>query len=127
MTIFKNKSGGFYLTGLSAILTIAALVVYGNVMYTYTAITVLLAAALVIELLSLVWSNEILTGVAPVVNTALLASAGVWSASVMVNQIAYVISGLDQIGTIISYIIYASVVIVAALLNVVASFLKWDK
>ncbi|MCD7760977.1 MAG: hypothetical protein LUH16_04285 [Clostridiales bacterium] len=127
MTLFKNKSGGFYLTILAAILTIVALVAYSNVMYTYSTITVLLVIALALELLPLLWNNEVLTGAAPVLNAALLASAGMWSASVMVNQIAYVISGLDEISTIVSYIVYASVVIVGILLNIAAAFLKWEK
>ncbi|MCD7802070.1 MAG: hypothetical protein LUH09_04090 [Clostridiales bacterium] len=127
MTLFKNKSGGFYLTILAAILTIVALVAYSNVMYTYSTITVLLVNALVLELLPLLWNNEVLTGAAPVLNAALLASAGMWSASVMVNQIAYVISGLDEISTIVSYIVYVSVVIVGILLNIAAAFLKWEK
>ncbi len=127
MTLFKNKSGGFYLTILAAILTIVALVAYGNVMYTYSTITVLLVIALALELLPLLWNNEILTGAAPVLNAALLASAGMWSASVMVNQIAYVISGLDEVSTIVSYIVYAAVTIVGILLNIAAAFLKWEK
>ncbi|MCD8383901.1 MAG: hypothetical protein LUC39_02955 [Clostridiales bacterium] len=127
MTLFKNKSGGFYLTILAAILTIVALVAYSNVMYTYSTITVLLVIALALELLPLLWNNEVLTGAAPVLNAALLASAGMWSASVMVNQIAYVISGLDEVSTIVSYIVYAAVTIVGILLNIAAAFLKWEK
>ncbi|MCD7880616.1 MAG: hypothetical protein LUG47_02865 [Clostridiales bacterium] len=127
MTLFKNKSGGFYLTILAAILTIVALIAYSNVMYTYSTITVLLVIALVLELLPLLWNNEVLTGAAPVLNAALLASAGMWSASVMVNQIAYVVSGLDEVSTIVSYIVYAAVTIVGILLNIAAAFLKWEK
>ena len=56
-------------------------------------------------------------------NAALMASAAVWSASVMVNQIGYVISGLDGMDTIISFIIFCSLAVVGMILNIVASFL----
>ncbi|MCD7919906.1 MAG: hypothetical protein LUG45_07510 [Clostridiales bacterium] len=127
MAIFANKSGSFYTTGLAAILTLVALIVYNSVMYTYTLIYVLLVAALVLEVLPLVWNNAILTGVVPVVNAVLTGAAGMGSAVVMVNQIAYVVTGLDQMSTIVSYIVFASVAIVAMLVNIVAAFLKWEK
>ncbi|MCD8127507.1 MAG: hypothetical protein LUD82_08730 [Clostridiales bacterium] len=127
MAIFANKSGSFYTTGLAAILTLVALIVYNSVMYTYTLIYVLLVAALVLEVLPLVWNNAILTGVVPVVNAVLNGAAGMGSAVVMVNQIAYVVTGLDQMSTIVSYIVFASVAIVAMLVNIVAAFLKWEK
>lgn len=127
MAIFANKSGGFYLTALAAILTLVALITYNSVMYTLTLTTVLLVVALVLELVPLFLNIPLLTGVAPVVNTVLNGAAAMASASVMVNQIAYVISGLDQMSTIASYIVFASVAIVAMLVNIVAAFLKWEK
>ncbi|MCD8341393.1 MAG: hypothetical protein LUC87_04450 [Clostridiales bacterium] len=127
MTIFANKSGSFYATGLAAILSLVSLIVYTNVMYTYTLIYVLLVAALVLEVLPLFLNNAILTGVVPVVNAVLMGAAGMGSAVVMVNQIAYVVTGLDQMSTIISYIVFASVAIAAMVVNVVAAFLKWEK
>ena len=56
-----------------------------------------------------------------------MASAAVWSASVMVNQIGYVISGLDGMDTIISFIIFCSLAVVGMILNIVASFLPVAK
>ena len=41
----------------------------------------------------------------------------------MVNQIGYVISGLDGMDTIISFIIFCSLAVVGMILNIVASFL----
>ncbi|MCD7917848.1 MAG: hypothetical protein LUF84_05290 [Clostridiales bacterium] len=127
MAIFANKSGGFYLTALAAILTLVSLIVYNSVMYTYTLIYVLLVAALVLEVLPLFLNIPFLTGVAPVANAVLNGAAGMGSAVVMVNQIAYVVTGLDQMSTITSYIVFASVAIVAMLVNIVAAFLKWEK
>ncbi len=127
MAIFANKSGSFYLTGLAAILTLVALIVYNSVMYTYTLIYVLLVAALVLEVLPLFLNIPFLTGAAPVANAVLNGAAGMGSAVVMVNQIAYVVTGLDQMSTIVSYIVFASVAIVTMLVNIVAAFLKWEK
>lgn len=41
----------------------------------------------------------------------------------MVNQIGYVISGLDGMDTIMSFIIFCSLAVVGMILNIVASFL----
>ena len=45
----------------------------------------------------------------------------------MVNQIGYVVSGLDGIDTIMSFIIFCSVAVVGMILNIVASFLPVAK
>ena len=68
-----------------------------------------------------------ITGFIPVVNAALMASAAVWGASVMVNQIGYVISGLDGMDTIMSFIIFCSLAVVGMIINIVASFLPVAK
>ena len=45
----------------------------------------------------------------------------------MVNQIGYVISGLDGMDTIMSFIIFCSLAVVGMLVNIVASFLPIAK
>ena len=122
----NKKSIGLYLTLVAGII---AIVEAGKVMYTFQPVYYFLAAAIVLAVLSfvLVGFNKVVTGFIPVVNAALMASAAVWSASVMVNQIGYVISGLDGMDTIMSFIIFCSLAVVGMLVNIVASFLPVAK
>ena len=124
-----KKSIGLYLTLVAGIIAIVEAVYYGKVMYTFQPVYYFLAAAIVLAVLSfvLVGFNKVITGFIPVVNAALMASAAVWSASVMVNQIGYVVSGLDGIDTIMSFIIFCSIAVVGMILNIVASFLPVAK
>lgn len=124
----NKKSIGLYLTLVAGIIAIVEAVYYGKVMYTFQPVYYFLAAAIVLAVLSfvLVGFNKVITGFIPVVNAALMASAAVWSAS-MVNQIGYVISGLDGMDTIISFIIFCSLAVVGMILNIVASFLPVAK
>ena len=125
----NKKSIGLYLTLVAGIIAIVEAVYYGKVMYTFQPVYYFLAAAIVLAVLSfvLVGFNKVITGFIPVVNAALMASAAVWSASVMVNQIGYVISGLDGMDTIMSFIIFCSLAVVGMIINIVASFLPVAK
>ena len=125
----NKKSIGLYLTLVAGIIAIVEAVYYGKVMYTFQPVYHFLAAAIVLAVLSfvLVGFNKVITGFIPVVNAALMASAAVWSASVMVNQIGYVISGLDGMDTIMSFIIFCSLAVVGMIINIVASFLPVAK
>ena len=124
----NKKSIGLYLTLVAGIIAIVEAVYYGKVMYTFQPVYYFLAA-IVLAVLSfvLVGFNKVITGFIPVVNAALMASAAVWSASVMVNQIGYVISGLDGMDTIMSFIIFCSLAVVGMIINIVASFLPVAK
>ena len=57
----------------------------------------------------------------------LAAAAAVWGAELMVNQIGYVIAGLDEMGTIMSFIYYEVVMVVTLLVCIICSFLKQTK
>ena len=113
----NKKSIGLYLTLVAGIIAIVEAVYYGKVMYTFQPVYYFLAAAIVLAVLSfvLVGFNKVITGFIPVVN------------AVMVNQIGYVISGLDGMDTIISFIIFCSLAVVGMILNIVASFLPVAK
>lgn len=122
-----NKAVGFYLTAAAAVLTLAGIVVYGTVMYKFTPVYILLAAAVVAEIVSVVMKKQVFCEVIPIINAVLTASAAVWSAMVMVNQIGYVIASLDPISTITTYIVYLAVAIAAMLFNIIAAFMNQEK
>lgn len=122
-----NKAVGFYLTAAAAVLALAGIVVYGTVMYKFTPVYILLAAAVIAEIVSVVMKKQVFCEVIPIINAVLTASAAVWSAMVMVNQIGYVIASLDPISTITTYIVYLAVAIAAMLFNIIAAFMNQEK
>lgn len=122
-----NKAVGFYLTAAAAVLALVGIFVYGTVMYKFTPVYILLAAAVVAEIVSVVMKKQVFCEVIPIINAVLTASAAVWSAMVMVNQIGYVIASLDPISTITTYIVYLAVAIVAMLFNIIAAFMNQEK
>ena len=108
-----KKSAGFYFTIVATILFIVGTVMYTSVMYTNTVVFVMLALAIIWEV--------------PVIGAVLAAAAAVWGAELMVNQIGYVIAGLDEMGTIMSFIYYEVVMVVTLLVCIICSFLKQTK
>lgn len=124
----KKKAGGFYLTIAAAVLAIVGAVLYGSVMYKMNEVYILLAAAIVLGVLAFVLTGKTaLVNLVPVVNAVLMASAAVWSANLMVNQIGYVIAGLDGIDTIQGFIVFCVIAVIGMLLNIIASFMPMAK
>lgn len=124
----KKKAGGFYLTIAAAVLAIVGVVLYGSVMYKMNQVYILLAAAIVLGVLAFVLAGKPpLANLIPVVNAVLMASAAVWSANLMVNQIGYVIAGLDGMDTIQGFIVFCAIAVVGMLLNIIASFMPMAK
>lgn len=124
----KKKAGGFYLTLAAAVLALAGVVLYGSVMYKMNAVYILLAAAIVLGVLAFVLTGKsTVVSLIPVVNAVLMASAAVWSANLMINQIGYVIAGLDGVDTIQSFIVFCVIAVIGMLLNIIASFLPMAK
>lgn len=127
----EKLSLGFYLTVGAAVLAAAAAVLYGNVMYRMPIVYVCLLVAVAVEAIAFILSNVKMKlpvyAVFPVVNGALMGAAAILAINLMINQIGYVVSGLDGIGTISSLIVYEAVVLVALLLNIVAAFLPLKK
>lgn len=124
----KKKAGGFYLTIAAAVLAIVGAVLYGSVMYKMNEVYILLAVVIVLGVLAFVLAGKTaLVNIIPVVNAALMASAAVWSANLMVNQIGYVIAGLDGMDTIQGFIVFCVIAVVGMLLNIIASFMPMAK
>lgn len=126
-----KKSAGFYFTIVATILFIVGTVMYTSVMYTNTVVFVMLALAIIWEILVIVLSGKFgdkaFFNWTPVIGAVLAAAAAVWGAELMVNQIGYVIAGLDEMGTIMSFIYYEVVMVVTLLVCIICSFLKQTK
>ena len=127
----KNKTIGFYMTFVAAILSIAACVLYGSVMYTLPVVYVFCAIAAVLTVVVIVCSAKKpakkVYEFLPVANAILMASAAVWGVNLMVNELGYVVAGLDSFDAILSFVIYEVVAVVSLILNIAASFMKQYK
>ena len=127
----KNKTVGFYITLLAAILSIVACVLHINVMYTLPVVYVFCVAAVVLTLIVIAASvkktESKIYGLLPVANAILMASAAVWGVNLMVNELGYVVAGLDSFDSIISFVIFEAFALVSMILNIVASFMKQYK
>ena len=89
----------------------------------------IIIAIVVLAVVAFLLAKEVplLAGLIPIVNAALLASAAVWGASLMVNQISYVVAGLDGMDTIQGFIVFAVLCVCGMLLNIIAAFLPAAK
>ena len=131
MDKLKGMASGFYILVAGAVLSIVAAIEYTQVMYTNSTsstlmiVEIVLAAAVVV--VSFVNKYYRFFSIVPVINAVLAAYAAVSGASYMVNEIGYVVSGLDPMSKIVSFIIYEVIIVVAILLYIVASFLPLAK
>lgn len=122
----KNKKGiASILLILAGIVAVVSIVLYNSVMYKFTPVYFMLAGAVVLALAGFVLAGKMprLSGYFPICVSALLASAAVWGSQLMVNQIGYVVAGLDGIGTIQSWIVFLAVTVVGMLISIIAAFL----
>jgi hypothetical protein len=127
----KNKTVGFYITLVAAILSAIACIIYRSVMYRLGAVYMLCIIAVLIAIATVVMSvkngsNKIYDFV-PVVNAVLMASAAVWGVNLMVNEIGYVVADLDTFDAIQSLVVFEIIAVISLILNIVASFMKQYK
>lgn len=129
----NKKSMGTYLTLAAGILAVVSAIVYTQVMYTIIPVYIFLAAAVVLAVLTFVMAGaskpapRIAAGFLPVIAAAMLACAAGWGTSPMVNQLGYVVSGLDGVDTITTYIIFVAAAVVGMVASIIASFLPMSK
>ena len=123
----KNKLGfGAYMSIVAGILAIVACVLYRTVMYQYQPVFYMLIGAAVLAVVGLLIAKSVptLANYIPILMVFLLFSAIVWGSMLMVNQIGYVIAGLDGVGTILSYFIFVGFTLAAGVVALIAAFLR---
>lgn len=121
--MMQGKKRGSFFTLIAGILAIAACVVYVTVMYKLPIVFVLLIAAAALAAASFVGVNNTVTTLAPAVIAFLSATAVIWAVNPMVNQLGYVVSGLDDISTVIALIISGVLMAASMVVAIVASFM----
>lgn len=126
----KDKAIGFYFTLIAAILSAAGMILYNNVMYkiplvyVFCLIAVLLTSIVVLS--AFMGKTKKIFHFLPVVNAALMSSAAIWAVYLMVNQLGYVVAGLDKKSTIMGFVYFEIVVFLSILLNILASFFRQE-
>lgn len=120
----RKKKLGLYLVLIAGILSLAGCIAYTQVMYKLPAVFVLLILLAAVAVVDFVKDIELLNKIAPVITAFLASSAVIWAVNPMVNQIGYVVSGLDEIGTIIALIISGVFMALAMIASIVAAFMK---
>lgn len=128
--MMKNKKGiASILIVLAAVLAVVSIILYGSVMYKFTPVYFMLAGAAVVALAGFAIAGKLptLSGYFPICVSVLLASAAVWGSQLMVNQIGYVVAGLDGPETIMPWAYFLGVTVIAMVVSIVAAFLPMAK
>ena len=123
----QGKKRGAFFTIIAGILALAACVVYIGVMYKLPIVFVLLLAAAVVSAAAYVGKVGVVTTLAPAVIAFLSATAVIWAVNPMVNQLGYVVSGLDDISTVIALIISGALMAASMVVAIVASFMPQNE
>lgn len=118
---------GFYFTIIAAVLSAIGIFLYRSVMYTQAKVSYFLIGAAVLGAIALIGSiavgHKSIFSAVPVINAGLTALAAVFGTELMVNQIGYVVAGLDGMDTINGWIYFTVICAVAMLMNIIASFM----
>jgi hypothetical protein len=127
----SKVSTGFYLDVVATVLLIAALAAYVTVMNTRLLCFAAMAVGLLFGVIGpvgikLAGGKELLQWM-PCVAAVLAGFAAMSSATVMVDPIGYVVSGLYLFSDIQSYVIYLALAVAAIVLYLIAGFVRLSK
>lgn len=127
----KNKALGSYLACAVAVLSLVAVILYGFVSIKEASVNVLMIVALVLAaasvLLSRLIENNWILALLPVATTAVLTLAAGNAFMPMVDQLGFVVSGLDPFSTITGFVAFVAVTVVAMLTSLVSCFASFEK
>ena len=131
MGYLKNKTFGFYLSFVAAILALIGFVMYRQAGHTEAYIEVLLLVTVVLQILAMIvlkvapdfkWTSLLLTA-----NAILTAAALVNSFYTQVDFIGYVVSGLYEFATRKKFIISAVLMALSMIAYIVSSYSGFQK
>ena len=130
MGYLKNKTFGFYLSFVAAILALIGFVMYRQAGHTEAYIEVLLLVTVVLQILAMIvlkvapdfkWTSLLLTA------NAILTAAALNSFYTQVDFIGYVVSGLYEFATIKKFIISAVLMALSMIAYIVSSYSGFQK
>lgn len=131
MGYLKNKTFGFYLSFIAAVLAVAGCIMYRQAGHTESYIEILLIVTVVLQVLAMIilkaapdfkWTSLLLT-----VNAILTAAALVNSFYTQVDFIGYVVSGLYEFDTIKKFIISAVLMALSMIAYIISSYSGFQK
>lgn len=131
MSYLKNKTAGFYLSWIAAILVLGSVVSYQQAGRKENYISVLMVVILVLQAACSIlmgwikdckWTNLILT-----VNAVLTAVALANSFFTQVDALGYVVSGLYGFETIRAFVTAAVCMAAALILYIISSYIGFEK
>lgn len=123
-----KKIIGISFSMASAVLALVALFFYWGVPRNTTTVLILLGIAIAVAVVDIVTSEKLpslLRDCFPIAKTVLIAAALVISFIPQVNQIGYVIAGLDGISSLISFIVAASITGASLLVSIIVGFIDY--
>lgn len=127
----KNKALGSYLAAVAAVLSLAAVVVYNFVSIQNSAVMGLLIGAVVLAAASVALSklveNNWIVALLPVATSVVITLAIGNAFTPMVDQLGFVVSGLDPVSTIAGFITYVVITAIAMIASVVSCFTSFEK
>ena len=123
----QGKKRGAFFTIIAGALALAACVVYIGVMYKLPIVFILLIAAAAVSAAAFVGKAKVVTTLAPAVIAFLSATSVIWAVNPMVNQLGYVVSGLDDISTVIALIISGALMVASMVVAIVSSFMPQNE
>jgi len=127
----SKKSVGFILFIIAGLLAVAAAVAYRSVMYTepktYVCLLAAVAVIVVATLLAGKFGNSVLFSIFTIAASVLIAYGITLGTGKMVNQIAYVVTGLDPFKTITTYVVFAVLAVLALVFTWLAAFVPTVK
>lgn len=131
MTYLKNKSVSFYLIALAAVLSVVAVFFYRTAQVTDTAIIALVVISVVVAVAMMVLaglkSKPRFLNLTATVCAVILAWAFVNSFSAQLDPLGWWISGLYTFEQVVGFIVFAVLILLAVILNLVASFIDLQK
>ena len=122
MGYLKNKTFGFYLSFVAAILALIGFVMYRQAGHTVTVVLQILAMIVLKVAPDFKWTSLLLTA-----NAILTAAALVNSFYTQVDFIGYVVSGLYEFATIKKFIISAVLMALSMIAYIVSSYSGFQK
>lgn len=127
----KNKSTGFYLTVIAAVLSLIGVISYTQAEVVVPMIIVLVVISLVVEaamiaLLAGIGNKEFLNLTASV-NAVILMAAFIQSFIAQLDSLGWWVSGLYTLKQVLGFLIFAALVFIAVVMNVAASFMDLYK
>ena len=122
-----KKTTGFYLSAISAVLTLACIFLYGKVLFTSSYVRPLLIVSLVLSvvILGVTATKGKFPGgnILPLLNAVLGMADIALSVAPMVNTVVFAFMGMNPMSNAQSFLVFVGVALCAWLFSVIASFL----